>query len=58
MRQVNGGVQIHRKKPLDWPMPRHIVRGNARKAVRATVEHVFAHQKERMGLRVRTIGLA
>ena len=51
--------QIHRKKPPGRPMPRHIARGNARKSsVRATVEHVFAHQKERMGLRVRTIGLA
>ncbi len=51
--------QIHRKKPPGRPMPRPIARGNARKSsVRATVEHVFAHQKERMGLRVRTIGLA
>ena len=39
-------------------MPRHLARGNASKsAVRALVEHVFAHQKERMGLFVRTIGL-
>ena len=37
----------------------HIARGNARQsAVRARVEHVFAHQKERMGLCVRTVGLA
>ena len=40
-------------------MPLHIARANARKsAVRARVEHVFAHQKEHMGLRVRTIGLS
>jgi hypothetical protein len=32
---------------------------NAKKsAVRARVEHVFAHQKDRMGLFVRTIGLS
>ena len=50
--------RIHRKKPPGRPMPRHIARGNAtRSAVRAHVEHVFAHQKERMGLFVRTIGL-
>src|SRR3712207_5040749 len=34
-------------------------RANARKsAVRAAVEHVFAHQKGPMGLVVRTIGIA
>ena len=34
-------------------------RANARKsAVRARVEHVFAHQKNRFGLFIRTIGLA
>ena len=50
--------RIHRKKPPGRPMPRHLARGNASKsAVRAYVEHVFAHQKERMGLFVRTIGL-
>jgi IS5 family transposase len=32
-------------------------RANARKsAVRSAVEHVIAHQKDRMGLFVRTIG--
>ena len=30
----------------------------ARSKVRARIEHVFAHQKRRMGLFVRTIGLA
>ena len=39
-------------------MPRHVARANARKsAVCSRVEHVFAQQKEHMGLRVRTIGL-
>jgi IS5 family transposase len=49
--------QIHHKKPKGKPMPRPMARANARKsAVRARVEHVFAHQKDRMGLFIRTIG--
>jgi transposase, IS5 family len=40
-------------------MPAHLRRGNATRAkVRAQVEHVFAAQKRRLGLIVRTIGLA
>ena len=40
-------------------MPAHMLRGNATRArVRCRVEHVFATQKRRMGLLVRTIGLA
>ncbi len=40
-------------------MPKRTARANARKsAVRAHVEHVFAEQKDRMNLFVRTIGLA
>jgi IS5 family transposase len=51
--------RIHRKKPKDRPMPARTARANARKsAVRAHIEHVFAEQKARMGLFVRTIGLA
>lgn len=39
-------------------MPRNIKRGNATKSkIRAHVEHVFADQKARMGLAVRTIGI-
>lgn len=50
--------QIHRKKPKDRPMPKHNARANARKSkVRARVEHVFAHQKDRMNLMVRSIGI-
>ncbi len=50
---------IHRRKPKGRPMPDHIRRGNATKSkVRAFVEHVFADQKHRMGVKVRTIGLA
>ncbi len=51
--------RIHRKKPQGRPMPKRTARANARKsAVRAHVEHVFAEQKDRMDLFVRTIGLA
>ena len=40
-------------------MPKHVARANAKKsAIRARVEHVFAHQKTRFGLFIRTIGLA
>jgi IS5 family transposase len=50
---------IHRKKPKGKPMPANIARANARKSkIRSKVEHVFAHQKARMGLFVRTIGIA
>ena len=49
----------HRKKPKGRPMSEATRRANARKSsVRAKVEHVFAQQKDRMGLFVRTIGLA
>ena len=51
--------QIHRKKPKGRPMPAHIARANGKRSViRAAVEHVFAAQKHRMGLVVRTIGMA
>ncbi len=51
--------RIHRKKPAERPMPARTARANAKKSrVRARVEHVFAEQKARMGLFVRTIGLA
>ena len=50
---------VHRKKPPRRPMPARTARANAkRSAVRAHIEHVFAEQKARMGLFVRTIGLA
>ena len=40
-------------------MPAPTARANARKcSIRARIEHVFAHQKNRFGLFVRTIGLA
>ena len=49
----------HRKKPKGRPMPGAIRRANAAKSkIRARVEHVFAEQKDRMELFVRTIGIA
>ena len=40
-------------------MPANVAHANAQKSkVRSKVEHVFAHQKARMGLFVRTIGIA
>jgi transposase, IS5 family len=51
-------AQFQRAKPRGKPMPPHIARGNATRArVRSRVEHVFAAEKHRMGLVVRTIGL-
>ena len=39
-------------------MPAHIARGNATRArVRSRIEHVFAAQKCRLGLLVRTVGM-
>ena len=51
--------RIHRRKPAGKPMPQNIARANAGKSsIRAAVEHVFAHQKNRFGLLIRTIGIA
>jgi len=51
--------RIHRRKPRGRPMPKAVARANAAKSkVRARVEHVFAEQKDRMGLFIRTIGIA
>jgi IS5 family transposase len=50
--------RIHRKKPRGKPMPERTATANAAKSkVRARVEHVFAHQKAKMGLFIRTIGI-
>ncbi len=50
--------QIHRRKPVGKPMSKRTARANAKKSkVRATVEHVFAQQKDRMKLTIRSIGL-
>ena len=48
--------RIHHRKPKGRPMPTPLTKGNATKSkVRARVEHVFAEEKDRMGLR--TIGI-
>jgi len=50
---------IHQKRLPRRPLPERIARANARRSkVRAAVEHVFAGQKHRMDLVVRTIGIA
>ncbi|HET6521512.1 MAG TPA: IS5 family transposase [Geminicoccaceae bacterium] len=50
---------IHFRKPKGRPMSGPHQRANrARSKVRSAVEHVFAEQKARMGLFVRTVGLA
>jgi transposase, IS5 family len=50
--------QFQRKKPKGKKMPDHIARGNATRArVRSRVEHVFAAQKCRLGLVIRTVGM-
>jgi hypothetical protein len=56
----NGFVsRVHRKKPPGRPMPVRTARANgATSKVRAKIEHVFAEQKSRMGLFIRTIGIA
>ena len=51
--------RIHRKKPRGKPMSKRASGANAKRStVRARVEHVFARQKDQMGLIVRTIGIA
>jgi IS5 family transposase len=56
----NGFVShIQRKKPKGRAMPETMRRANnAKSKIRSRVEHVFAEQKDRMGLFIRTIGIA
>lgn len=58
--ETNGFVSdIHHKKPKGRPMSEATSRANGRRSkIRAFVEHIFAQQKSRMGLFVRTIGMA
>ncbi|MDI1295499.1 MAG: transposase, partial [bacterium] len=50
---------IHQRRKPRRPLPERIARANTRRSkIRAQVEHVFAGQKHRMGLIVRTIGIA
>ena len=58
--EANGFVsRIHRKKPPGRPMSSRTRRANALKSmVRSRVEHVFAAQKDKMRLFIRTVGIA
>ena len=59
LRKIGRVSRIHRKKPRGKAMPPRTARANAaRSAVRARIEHVFARQKDQMGLFIRTIGIA
>lgn len=50
---------IHFRKPKGRPLPaQHASANAARSTVRSAVEHVFAGQKHRMRLFVRTVGIA
>jgi IS5 family transposase len=52
-------AELQRPKPRGRPMPPNIRRANAARAtIRSAVEHVFAAQKSRRKLVIRTIGLA
>jgi transposase, IS5 family len=51
--------QFQRPKPRGKAMPPHPMRGNASRArVRVAIAHVFAAQKCRLGLVIRSVGLA
>ena len=58
--EKNGFVShVHRKKPKARAIPEAMRRANAAKSkIRSRVEHVFAEQNDRMGLFIRTIGIA
>jgi IS5 family transposase len=50
---------VHRKKPKGRAMPEAMRRATATKSkIRSKVEHIFAEQKDRMGLFIRMIGIA
>jgi transposase, IS5 family len=49
---------IHQRKPKGKPMPETMSKANGRRSkIRSAVEHVFARQKDKMKLFVRTIGI-
>ncbi len=51
--------EVRRPERRGRPIPAHIRRGNATRAkIRAHVEHVFAAEKHRFKLPIRTVGLA
>lgn len=50
--------KIHCKKPRGWLMPERIRRRNATKSkMRPAAEHVFAQQRDRMGVFIRIVGI-
>lgn len=50
---------VHQRKPKGKPMPEAMSRANGRRSkVRSAVEHVFARQKDKMKLFIRTIGIS
>jgi IS5 family transposase len=50
--------KVHFRKPPGKPLPGRHQRANAaRSKVRSAVEHIFAEQKHRMTLFVRTVGI-
>jgi IS5 family transposase len=56
----NNGLKsdIHQRKPKGKPMPEAMSRANGRRSkIRSAVEHVFARQKDKMKLFIRTIGI-
>lgn len=57
--QAHGFVsKLHRKKPKGKPMSQQTLRANSKKSkVRCKVEHIFAVQKDKMDLFIRTIGI-
>jgi len=49
---------IHQRKPKGRPMPEPMSRANGRRSkIRSAVEHVFARQKDKMKLFIRTSGI-
>ncbi len=59
LKSIGRVSRVHRKKPKGKPMPAGTARANAAKStVRARIEHVFARQKDQMGMFIRTIGIA
>lgn len=59
LRSIGRVSRVYARKPNGKPMPARTARANAaRSTVRARIEHVFARQKDQMGLFIRTIGIA
>jgi transposase, IS5 family len=58
IRSAGRRSMVHFRKPKGQAMPEPHRRANrARSKIRSAVEHVFAEQKARMGLFIRTVGI-